>query len=90
MSGVRDYIVEVFRLKPINRDERLVEKTPLEAEFTEVVKHVEEEMTLTYTPNEPGMYMLFYNSFYQQEYFVILMKLYIFMFSYTVILHTVT
>ena len=61
LSGVREYLVEVFRLKP-NRDNRLVEKTPLEPEFTDVVEHVEGKMTLTYTPSEPGMYRLYFRT----------------------------
>lgn len=63
LSGVREYLVEVFRLKP-NSDERLVEKTPLEPVFTDVVEHVEGKMTLTYTPSEPGMYRLYFRIVY--------------------------
>ncbi|XP_052796107.1 uncharacterized protein LOC128228685 isoform X2 [Mya arenaria] len=55
MSGMWQYYIEVFKLAP-NRDERLVEVTPIDPVYKETLNHTKGEMISSYRPEEPGMY----------------------------------
>jgi len=58
--------VEVFKLEA-NMDDHLVETQPLDPEFKQTVGHVDNEMSLMFTPQETGMYRLVTKS--SQTYF---------------------
>ncbi|XP_052799359.1 uncharacterized protein LOC128230970 [Mya arenaria] len=55
MAGMWQYYMEVFKLAP-NRDERLVEATPINPVYNKALNHTNGEMSSSYTPDEPGMY----------------------------------
>ncbi|XP_052246346.1 uncharacterized protein LOC127855047 [Dreissena polymorpha] len=56
LSGVGEYYMEVFKLGP-NRDERLVETTPLNPEFFATIPHTNGTIQYPeYRPSAPGMY----------------------------------
>ncbi|WAQ93661.1 hypothetical protein MAR_006132, partial [Mya arenaria] len=55
MSGMWQYYIEVFKLVP-NRDGRLGEATPTDPVYSKTLNHTAGEMSISYTPNEPGMY----------------------------------
>ncbi|WAQ93644.1 hypothetical protein MAR_006115, partial [Mya arenaria] len=55
MSGIWQYYMEVFKLAP-NRDERLEEATPIDPVFNRILNYTGGEISISYTPAEPGMY----------------------------------